>query len=619
MTGARPPREPVWLPVDRDRRFAGRWVELTYAASFLADPVRPTLRFTLAGAEEYVILPAPVCGRAIWRGRFPAGAEVAIDPGPGVTQDRFRVEPIRVLAMTSLAARAARSPRAGLVGLVQHAAGRREGSRRKLAVALHDEPLESYDLWRRARRREPEPAGLDRLSDDMATAAPIRFTGVDAGHRGWRETLISLQRQSCPRWELLLVAAGERETETLKRDSALAAEPRVAIVASAAASGSVSLATVALEAGDRVAPEAVAALISTFQREPDIAALTFDEDEPGIVARSRRPLFRWPQPPALEGRAARRSAAPPGGGRVHHLARVLIYRARPEGERSSPLAHLPAPSSDLPSVDVVVPTRDRPDMLMRCMESLLKKTNYPRLNVIVADNDTVDPVARRYLDSIAADPRVSVVPVPGAFNFAAICNTAAARGKSELLVFLNNDVEAIDPGWLEKLADTAMQPGNGAVGAKLFYPAGGIQHAGIVLGLHGAAGHFYRGAKRGETGYRRALAMPHRVAAVTGACLAVRRSLFAEVGGFDEASFAVEFNDIDLCLRLDALGHATVWRPDVELVHFESATRGRPSLASGQRHADQRQRFLKRWRDAIANDPYFHPAFSLASETPRLA
>ena len=619
MTGARPPREPVWLPVDRDRRFGGRWVELTYAASFLADPVRPTLRFAFAGAEEYVILPAPVCGRAIWRGRFPAGADIAIDPGPGLTQDRFRIEPIRALAMTSLAARAARSPRAGFVGLVQHATGQREGGRRKLAVALHDEPLESYDLWRRARRREPEPAGLDRLSDELAASAPIRFIGTEGGHRGWRETLTSLQRQSCQRWELVLATAGMRDAEALGRDPMLAADPRVAIVATDTASGEPPLAVVALEAGDRVAPEAVAALISTFQREPNFATLTFDEDEPGFLARSRRPLFRWPHPTVMEGRAARRTAVPPNGGDVHHLARVLIYRLRPEGEPSSPAVHLPAPSSALPAVDVVVPTRDRPDMLMRCMESLLNKTSYPRLNVIVADNDSIDPMARHYLDRIGGDPRVSVIPVPGAFNFAAICNTAAARGKAELLVFLNNDVEAIDSGWLERLAHAAMEPGTGAVGAKLFYPGGGIQHAGIVLGLHGAAGHFYRGAKRGEPGYRRALATPHRVAAVTGACLAVKRSLFDEVGGFDEASFAVEFNDIDLCLRLDALGHATVWRPDVELVHFESATRGRPSLASGQRHADQRQRFLKRWRDAIANDPYFHPAFSLATETPRLA
>jgi GT2 family glycosyltransferase len=621
MLRGRPPREPLWLPVDRDRRFGGRWVELTFSASFLLDPVRPTLRFVLpGGGVEHVILPAPVCGRALWRGRFPPGADVFIDPGPGIPADRFRIDPIRVLPMTALAARTARSPRAGLMGLMQHAAGKREGGRRRLAMALHDEPLEAYDAWRRARRREPEPAGLDRLTDALAAAPPLRLIGHAAADRGWRETVKSLQAQLCQRWELVLSARDDAEARTLKASPPFAAEARLAVVSGIAPPCEGAIGMLEIDPGDRLAPEAVAAIVNAFLRHPDAAEIAFDEDEPGVAVRSRRPLFNWPRPLGGKVRAARRTAAPSGAAAVsHYLARVLLYRATPAPRPARP-APPPALGEAWPAVDVIVPTRDRPDMLMRCMASLLDRTRYARLNVIIADNDSVDPVARRYLDKLPAhDARVSVIKVPGAFNFAAICNAAAGRGHGELLVFLNNDVEALNPNWLEALAAAAMQPGTGAVGAKLYYPAGAVQHAGIVLGLHGAAGHFYRGAARHDHGYRDMLASPHHVAAVTGACLAVRRSLFEAVGGFDEAAFAVEFNDIDLCLRLNAEGHATVWTPDAQLVHFESATRGRPSIVGVARHAEERQRFLRRWGEAVANDPWFHPAFSLASESPCLA
>ena len=255
---------------------------------------------------------------------------------------------------------------------------------------------------------------------------------------------------------------------------------------------------------------------------------------------------------------------------------------------------------------------------MRCTSALLNRTDYPSLHVIIADNDTRDPGALKVLSRLRREKRVHVVPAPGAFNFAAICNAAAATGSGRVLVFMNNDVEAANTHWLDALVERAIVPGTGAVGAKLSYRSGAIQHAGIVLGLHGAAGHVYRGAASGERGYLDWLKHDHVVSAVTGACLAVERRKFEEAAGFDAVNFPVEFNDVDLCLRLRDRGYVSIWTPDAMLLHAESASRGRVKFA-GRGRLDQGERasFLARWGAVVANDPCFHPAFSLASELPR--
>ncbi|MBL9009700.1 MAG: glycosyltransferase family 2 protein [Alphaproteobacteria bacterium] len=589
MTAVRRSREPVWLEVEAEGARGPGWVELRYAASFLVPAVRPVLRLVLPdGGEDTIILPAPVCGRGVWRGWRPRGARLAIDPGPGVPPDRFRIEQISRLAPVALVLRLLRAPRSSLLGLLHHVAGRRDSARRRLAAALNDEPLSSYDRWRAARRRPPEPEGLDRPRPEALAGPPIVFAGSDPAHPGWGATRISLERQSCPAWRLTLDGTA----------------------------GDDALAHVALAAGDRLAPEAVATLVEAFAAEPGLRTVAFDADEPGPGG-TRRPLFAWP---GEADEAPWRATRPPGGPSTGfiHLGRVLLHRAAPSVPPVAPRLARKA-ASPCPPVDIVIPTRNRADLLGRCLASLLERTAYERLRIIVADNDSDEVAARRLLDWVAADPRVRVVPAPGAFNYAAICNAAAGQGEGEIVVFLNNDVEALDPGWLTALVDLAVRPGVGAVGAKLLYPDGTIQHAGIVLGLNDAAGHLYRRAPGGASGYGGALGRCRRVSAVTGACLAVRRDLFEAVGGFDASAFPVEYNDIDLCLRLGERGFATMWTPQAVLCHLESASRGRPGPTGVQRHAEQRAAFVARWRDRIVNDPFYHPAFSLACETPRLS
>ncbi len=167
------------------------------------------------------------------------------------------------------------------------------------------------------------------------------------------------------------------------------------------------------------------------------------------------------------------------------------------------------------------------------------------------------------------------------------------------------------PDWLANLMGWAMRPDVGAVGARLLYPSGRLQHAGLVLGLGGYAAHIDVGSEAAYKGYLDRLRVPHEVSAVTGACLAVEKSKFDAIGGFDAERYPIELGDIDLCLRLAQRGWKTVFTPDAVLTHHESATRGRSNVA--ERYAKERQHFLASWKDAVLDDPCFHPALSLTA------
>ena len=188
--------------------------------------------------------------------------------------------------------------------------------------------------------------------------------------------------------------------------------------------------------------------------------------------------------------------------------------------------------------------------------------------------------------------------------------TAVDGTSAPFLVFLNDDVEALAPDWLGRLLAYAAEPGVGAVGAKLLYPDGRLQHGGVVLGLDGFAGHAQRVVEADDPGYLGALAWPREVAAVTGACLAVEARKFFEIGGFDEARLPIEYNDIDLCLRLSEAGYVSVFEPRARLMHRESASRGANRWLDA-RYAGEHAFFRERWATRLRDDPYFHPALSL--------
>lgn len=272
-----------------------------------------------------------------------------------------------------------------------------------------------------------------------------------------------------------------------------------------------------------------------------------------------------------------------------------------------------------PRISIVIPTRDQADLLRQCVQSILGRSTYPDYEIVLVDNQSCQPEALACLAEFSADPRVRVLRHDHPFNYSRINNDAVAACDGELVCLLNNDIEVISPDWLEELAAQALRPGVGAVGAMLYYPDDTIQHAGVVTGVHGVAAHPYCGMPRGYPGLMSRARLVQSMSAVTAACLMVRRTLYREVGGLDEA-LQVAFNDVDFCLRLRERGHANVWTPFAELYHHESASRGHEDTPEKQRRfASEVARMRERWGGRLEADPAYSPNFTLNGDPFTLA
>lgn len=294
-----------------------------------------------------------------------------------------------------------------------------------------------------------------------------------------------------------------------------------------------------------------------------------------------------------------------------HLRQMLHHR------KKRPAQHLPAQplaiATDLPPVSIIVPTRNRVDLLRTCLAGIAA-ADYPDVEVIVMDNESDDPETRDYLSML--DPgRHRVVHHAGSFNYSAINNRGADLSQGRLLCLLNNDVEMPDTNWLAVLATQALRPEVGAVGARLLYPDGRIQHAGVVIGVGNAAGHAHRFVRADEEGYFHRHNLPQFTSAVTAACLVVERKKFLAVGGLNEVDFPVAFNDVDLCLRLNQRGWQSLYEPRATLIHHESVSRGFDKDPVGAARFAAELAALKRiWKTDEVYDPYHHPQLSRASE-----
>lgn len=250
-----------------------------------------------------------------------------------------------------------------------------------------------------------------------------------------------------------------------------------------------------------------------------------------------------------------------------------------------------------PLVSILIPTRDRISLLSRCIASIEERTTYASYEILILDNGSVSGDTRKYFDEIGKKWRV--VSSPGPFNFSAINNQGASEANGEYLLFLNDDTEVIAPDWLTIMMEQATQPGIGAVGAKLLYPNGRMQHGGVVLGVGGVAGHAFRHVPNQEWGYHGLAHVTRNCSAVTAACLLISRALFRQIQGFDP-TLPVEYNDVDLCLRIRREGHRIVYAPEAVLYHYESATR------KGTRCHSDEDRVWEMWGEFIrAGDPYY--------------
>jgi GT2 family glycosyltransferase len=426
----------------------------------------------------------------------------------------------------------------------------------------------------------------------------------------------------------------------------LSPEIRAADAAAAALAASDAPAVALLDPGDELAPDATAVLIGALDGT-DVAYA--DEDRVGTGDGPTDPALKPDWSPELllstpyVGRplVLRRTVVDAAGGigmlaggdwehdlmlrvtettdRVAHVAEVLYHRGprppvtRPpigpgavtgalarRGDDGSvdpgPLPgtwHVHRRARTRPSVSAIVPFRDGARFLRTCVDSVSATAGDVDLELVLVDNGSVEPETRTLVERLASRPDVVVVRDDRPFNWAALNNHAVDAARGDVLLFLNNDVEARQVGWLDVLAAQALRPKVGAAGARLLYPNGRVQHAGLVIGLGGAAGHVLVGLDGDAPGYLGMAVLTRDCSAVTGACLATRRDVFDDLGRFD-VSLGLDLNDIDFCLRARQRGLRVVYEPLAELVHYESPSRG----TSGS--VDDIARFIERWEDLVA-------------------
>lgn len=275
----------------------------------------------------------------------------------------------------------------------------------------------------------------------------------------------------------------------------------------------------------------------------------------------------------------------------------------------------PAWAEEQPSVDLVIPTRDGMSVLRPCVDSILAKTEYQNFKLFIVDNGSELPETHDYFRQIQQDDRVSVLEYPGEFNYSAINNFAVSHGKSEYVALINNDIEVISGDWLTQMMVWAVQPEVGIVGAKLLFGNGQVQHAGVTIGMGNAAGHIHKLEEGDAPGYQLRCLATQNMMAVTAACMVTPRGLFEELGGLDDKTLKVAYNDVDYCLRVEAQGHQIIWTPEACLYHHESVSRGDDmSDKHIERYFRELEVFQTRWRSKGFVDKYYSKHLRISDE-----
>jgi len=479
--------------------------------------------------------------------------------------------------------------------------------------------------------------------------------------------LEAIAAQAWDRWNLILMpscaAPGFREAvDAVIRDDG---RIRVATELGEAEGNTANEFVLFLSPGDELAPEALHRIAAAVEAAPDADVLYSDEDELDAAGRRVAPFFKPDWSPHLlmsmnylgqlvvYRRRLLRDVVPGGlslatdpydvalraterATRVLHVPEVLCHRRRgsPRGDEAErgrrAIEHAlsrrglrgrvepsPVPAvfgvryeiRGTPLVSIVIPSRDRASLLRACVESIDARSTWQNREIIVVDNGSTSRGAVRLLGDLGR--RHHVVRDPSPFNWSALNNAAEAQAKGEYLLFMNDDMEVLSSDWIEALLEHAQQDCVGAVGGKLLYADGTVQHAGLALGI-GVAGHVFRRLPGDAPGYHGLAMCVRDVSAITGACLMVRRSVFEAAGRFDER-LPVAYNDVDFCLRLRAKGLAVVWTPHARLLHRESATRGtlHPAAAEAM--------MWERWCTTLARDPFYNPHLTRSREDYSLA
>lgn len=542
-----------------------------------------------------------------------------------------------------------RRPTPALAALYWQTTRRKVRARNRLRIASADLPF-AYAVWiAGAERAAADPA--QRRKSVAQWAQLPRFSiilhGADAASEAeLRRSAASAEQQSYPHWTLIDAASA----------------PIADSIAAATADF-----IVPLRAGDRLAPDALFRFAEALQGELPATILYGDHDRLDRAGNRSRPWFkpRWNEhlflaqdylagAVAIEADAARTAAMSGGGhatlddlllaataaadGAIVHIPHVLAHLGSaddPDPRRAEAVSrHLgsscalcvPGPfgttrvqwplPDPLPLVSIIVPTKDKLELLAPCVAGVLERTDYPNFELIIVDNGSVEPRTAQYFASLADHPKVRVLAYPRPYNFSAINNFAVKQARGAFLCLLNNDTEVVTSEWLSELMRYAVRPDVGAAGAKLLYEDGSIQHAGVVVGIGEAAGHAHRFLPNGDPGYFRMAHVAHFVSAVTAACLVVEKRKFEAVGGLDEDKLAIAFNDVDLCLKIEAAGWRNVYVPHAVLIHHETKSRGRDEAPQNiDRYRRELAVLQERWGTRTYDDPLHNPNLDRYSET----
>jgi len=260
------------------------------------------------------------------------------------------------------------------------------------------------------------------------------------------------------------------------------------------------------------------------------------------------------------------------------------------------------------------------DILSQCVGSVLQYTDYPDYEIIVVDNDSVEPSTLEYFDQLKAQDNVRIIKFNGEFNYSAINNFAVDQALGSVITMMNNDIEVIDAGWLREMVSHTMRDEIGCVGAKLLYKNNMVQHAGVILGIGGVAGHAHKYFDAESAGYFSRLHLTQNLSAVTAACLTGEKKIYQRVGGFNENDLKVAFNDVDFCLRVGELGLRNIWTPYALLYHHESVSRGHENTHEKKMRFRREASYMReQWGNLLESDPAYNRNLTLVREDFSLA
>lgn len=567
-------------------------------------------------------------------------------------------------------------PVLALQALYWFATKRRVRARNCLRMGAQASPF-SYDMWLSFNERKTQalafaPHAIGTWSH-RPTFSVILYSAADTPIDQLQKSIQSVKQQCYADWELLLFASDHEPIPSGPGD------PRIRVFDNRHTNSATQLSSgvaeangeyvLPLMAGHLLSPLALFRYAEAIQSNPDAAMLFGDQDMFDRRGKRHSPWFKplWnaemilaqdyisaacllesqaakaclPLPEAFAGAAAfgLLLSASALGGKVTHIPHVLCHipeetlsddcaarlfivsrHVAQQGAKAlagpfgSVVVSWPLPEP-LPLVSIIVPTRDKVDLLKACIGSLLSLTAYPNFEVIIVDNCSVNKETLDYMAGFESDDRIRVIAYEKTYNFSAINNFAVEKANGTFVCLLNNDTEIIKADWLCQMMRQAVRPSVGATGAKLLYGDGTIQHAGVVVGMGQAAGHAHRFLRTDQPGYFGQAHIMRYSSAVTAACLVVEKRKFEFVGGLDANGLAIAFNDVDLCLKLEKAGWHNVYVPHAVLIHHESISRGNDLAPEHiERYMAELAVLQERWGTKDYVDPLHHPKLDRSCE-----